>query len=197
MRTTTTAPVIPSVARDEVIPSVARDLLLPIIGLMLCAASTVAAQGRAGEPICVIDGAYRPPSECNITPQAGPPQDPLARFLFPPELVMANQQAIRLTDRQRASIQDAMREAQGRFVDLQFTMSGEMERLQRLLQGTSVDESRVLDQVDRVLAAEREVKRTQFSLMLQIKNTLTEEQQARLNQLRGRSPGVPGRPDDG
>ena len=111
-------------------------------------------------------------------------QDPLAPHLFPPELVMAHQQAIGLTDRQRSAIQEAMKEAQGSFVEAQFELSGEVENLQRRLQGTSVDEAAVLEQVDRVLALERRVKRAQLTLMVRIKNQLTAEQQAALGRLR-------------
>jgi len=117
---------------------------------------------------------------------AGPQgaDDPLGRYFFPPELIMANQQAIDLTDRQRSSIVDAIKDAQGKFVDLQFRMTGEMERLQRLLQSTSVDEARVLEQLDRVLTLERDVKRAQLGLMIRIKNELTDQQQAALQRLR-------------
>lgn len=110
--------------------------------------------------------------------------DPLARYLFTPELVMGHQQAIGLTDRQRAAIQEAMKEAQEKFVDLQFRMSAEVEKLQRLIQGTSVDEERVLDQVDRVLSLEREIKHAQLTLLVRVKNQLTEQQQAALGRLR-------------
>ena len=113
------------------------------------------------------------------------PDDPLARYLFPLELVMAHQQAIGLTERQRTAIQQAVKDAQGKFIDVQFAMSGEMEKLQRLLQGTSPDESDVLDQVDRVLGLEREIKRAQLTLMVRIKNQLTDQQQAALQRLRG------------
>ena len=148
------------------------------VGLLTGSVLQVGAQG----PICVIDGAQRPARECGLAEAA--PQDPLARHLFPPELVMAHQQAIGLTDRQRSTIQEAMKDAQGKFIDAQFAMSGEMEKLQRLLQGTSAEEARVLEQVDRVLSLEREVKRAQLSLMLRIKNQLTEQQQAALQRLR-------------
>lgn len=111
-------------------------------------------------------------------------QDPLAPHLFPPELVMAHQQAIGLTDRQRLAIQEAMKEAQGTFVEAQFELSGEVERLQRLLQSPRVDEAAVLEQVDRVLALERRVKHAQLTLMVRIKNQLTGEQQAALGRLR-------------
>ena len=117
--------------------------------------------------------------------QAGPGgEDPLARYFYPPELVMANQQAIDLSDRQRDAIVDAIKEAQGRFIDLNFRMSAEVERLQRLLKNTSVDEARVIDQLDRVLNVEREVKHAQLGLMIRIKNQLGPEQQAALDRLR-------------
>jgi Spy/CpxP family protein refolding chaperone len=166
------------------------------LGLVLSLASFAYAQSAA--PICIVDGVVTDCGRGQPSPQPGksPADDPFARFLFPIELVMANQQAINLTDRQRTAIQEAMKEAQGRFIDLQFKMSGEGERLQRLLQSSSVDEERVLDQVDRVLTLEREIKRAQLSLMIRVKNQLTEQQQVMLNRLRGQRPGDLGaRPD--
>jgi Spy/CpxP family protein refolding chaperone len=56
----------------------------------------------------------------------------------------------------------------------------------RLLQGTQVDETQVLDEVDRILNLEREIKRAQISLMVRIKNTLTPQQQAKLAEIRSR-----------
>jgi len=49
-----------------------------------------------------------------------------------------------------------------------------------------VDETAVLAQVDKVLALERQVKRTQILLLVRIKNLLTEPQQAKLAELRAR-----------
>lgn len=111
-------------------------------------------------------------------------EDPFARYFYPPELIMAHQQAINLTDAQRSAIQVAMRDAQLKFPENQFKMSAEVEKLQRLLQGTSVDEAKVLEAIDRVLSLEREVKHTQVALMVRIKNQLTEQQQAALGKLR-------------
>jgi hypothetical protein len=161
---------------------------IAVIGLILGVTSLARAQDPNRAPMCVIDGNPHPASDCG---PGGPrqPGDPLARFLFPPELVMANQQAINLTDRQRQSLQQAMKDAQGKFIDLQFRMSTEVENLQHLIQPANVDETRVLDQVDRVLSVEREVKRAQLSLMIRIKNMLTEQQQARLGVLRRQGPG--------
>jgi Heavy-metal resistance len=152
--------------------------------LVICLTSSAAAQQQA---LCIVDGgAPQPcvPPMATRGQQVPGPEDPLARFFYPPELVMANQNAIGLSERQRAEIVDAIKDAQGRFVDLQFRMSAEVERLQRLLKNSSVDEARVLDQLDRVLGVEREVKRAQLGLMIRIKNELGPEQQATLDRLR-------------
>ena len=127
-------------------------------------------------------GAQSPP------PQKGPPQgqqgDPFGRLLFPPELVMQHQGEIGLTDAQRTMLQSAVQQAQTKFVEAQWKLSAEGEKLGRLLQGATVDEAQMLEQVDRVLTLEREVKRAQVGLLVRIKNALTPVQQAKLMQLR-------------
>ena len=119
--------------------------------------------------------------------QQGPPpgQDPFGRFLFPPELVMQHQGEINLQDSQRSALQTAIQQAQSKFVEVQWKLSAEGEKLARLLQNATVDETQVLEQVDRILALEREVKRAQMGLMIRIKNTLSPAQQAKLRELRG------------
>jgi len=111
--------------------------------------------------------------------------DQLGRLFFPPELVMSNQDAIGLTSAQRSAIQTAMKDAQGSFVDTQFKLSSEMEKLKALVGSTPTDEAKVLEEIDRVLALEREVKRAQLSLMIRIKNQLSDQQRAMLTSLRG------------
>ncbi len=110
--------------------------------------------------------------------------DPFSRFLFPPELIMQHQSEIGLTDAQRATITTAMQQAQGKFIEAQFKLSGEGEKLARLLQGVSIDEAQAVEQVDRILSLEREVKRAQVGLLVRLKNALTPTQQTRLAQLR-------------
>jgi len=116
------------------------------------------------------------------TPQPQPPQpdDPLARVLFPPELVMQHQQDIALRPEQRAVITKAIQEFQTKVVDLQWRMQDQSQRLATLLEKPSVDQAAALAQVDEVLGVEREVKRAHMVLLIQIKNTLSAEQQAKL-----------------
>jgi len=116
------------------------------------------------------------------------PDDPLSRFLFPPELVMQQQQAIGLKPEQRTAITRVIKEFQGKILDLQWQMQEETERFGELLDKPLVDQAAALAQIDKVLAVEREVKRAHIGLLIQIKNQLTAEQQARLAQLRAGGP---------
>jgi len=116
-------------------------------------------------------------------PQA--PDDPLARVLFPPELVMQHQQDIGLRAEQRAAITKAIQDFQGRVVDLQWRMQDQSQRLASLLEKPAVDQAAALTQVDEVLSVEREVKRAHITLLINIKNTLSAEQQAKLAAMRG------------
>jgi Spy/CpxP family protein refolding chaperone len=117
-----------------------------------------------------------------------PGDDPLARHLFPPERVMGHAQEIGLDDTQRTAIRKEVQKAQSKFLDLQFDIQTEMETLVRLVKENRVDEPRVLGQLDKVLALEKEIKKTQISLLVRIKNILTPAQQARLSEM-PRDPG--------
>jgi Spy/CpxP family protein refolding chaperone len=120
------------------------------------------------------------------TPSPG--EDPLGRHLFPPERVMGHAQEIGLDDAQRNAIRKEVQKAQSKFLDLQFDLQTEMETMVRLVKENKIDESRVLAQLDRVLALEKEIKKTQISLLVRIKNNLTPAQQARLAEM-PREPG--------
>ncbi len=121
-------------------------------------------------------GAQQPPQ---------PPEDPLARVLFPPELVMQHQQDIGLRAEQRATITKAIQDFQSKVLDLQWRMQDQSQRLASLLEKPAVDQAAALAQVDEVLGVEREVKRAHITLLIQIKNTLSAEQQAKLPKQQG------------
>jgi Spy/CpxP family protein refolding chaperone len=132
--------------------------------------------------------AQGPPPMGGRPPGQGQGQGPddWGRNFFPPELVMSHQSEIGLQDSQRASLTSAIQGAQSKFMDLQWKLSAEGEKMGRLLQGTQVDETAVLEEVDRILNLEREMKKAQISLMVRIKNTLTPEQQKKLADIRSR-----------
>ena len=116
------------------------------------------------------------------SPQAS--DDPIAGQWFPHELVMQYHQEINLTAEQSKSVRDEIQKAQAKFLDMQWDMQSEKEKLVLLLKARPVDESAALAQLDKVLEREREIKRVQISLLIRIKNQLTAEQQNQLMELR-------------
>jgi Spy/CpxP family protein refolding chaperone len=131
--------------------------------LILCATSTVVAQ---------------------------PPQssDPIGDALIPPEIVMAHQDALSLTDAQKNAIQIDAQNAQAHFMTEQWKLAAATEKLAGLLQQTHVDQSKALAQLDTVLGLEREIKHTQLTLMIEVKNELTAEQQTLARQFKSSAP---------
>lgn len=125
---------------------------------------------------------------CAVGAAESPAQkdDPIGRNLFPPELVMSHQQQIGLEEDQRETIKKEIGKAQSKFLDLQFQMQRESEKLIQLLQARPVEEAKVLAQADAVMRLETETKKTHLSLLIRIKNALTAEQQAKLMDIRRR-----------
>ena len=120
-----------------------------------------------------------------LTPLAAqqPSEDPLRDLLYPPDAVMQHQQAVGLSDDQKNNLKSEVRQAQLKFTELQWTLQDEMERLVSLLKQSKVDEKQAASQLDKVLTAEREIKRAQMMLLIRIKNNLTPAQQTQLREL--------------
>ncbi|SRR6266849_4524488 len=115
-----------------------------------------------------------------------PGEDPFGKNFFAPELVMQHQEAIGLTEEQKTYFKTEIRQAQVKFTELQWKLQDEVEKLVAIVKQPRIDEPLLLAQLDKVLAAEREVKRAQVTLVARIKNKLTPEQQAKLDELRGK-----------
>lgn len=115
-----------------------------------------------------------------------PDQDPIGQSFFAPELVIQHQEAIGLSAEQKESFKAEIRQAQLKFTELQWKLQDEMEKLISLVKQPRVDEQQALAQLDKVLSAEREIKKQQVTLLLRIKNKLTPEQQGKLAELRGK-----------
>ncbi len=109
------------------------------------------------------------------------------RHLFPPDLVMRHQQAVGLSDAQRDQVSQAIQELQADVQQLQWDMSAAAEQLTALVSETEIDRSAVLSQVDRVLDIERQIKRAHITMLVEVKNALTAEQQSLLRELRSGS----------
>lgn len=115
--------------------------------------------------------------------EPAPGDDPIGRLLFPPDRVLGHAQELGLDDAQRKGIRAELQKAQPKFLDLQLDIQAEVEKMTQLLQERPVDEAKVMAQLDRVLAIEKEAKKTQIALLVRIKNLLTPGQQTKMSAL--------------
>jgi Spy/CpxP family protein refolding chaperone len=113
-----------------------------------------------------------------------PDQDPLGRYVFPPELVMQHQQQIELTADQKNYLRSEVQRVTVRFTELQWQLQDAMEGLLVMMKQSSVNEQEAQTQLDKVLGIEREIKHLHVGLAIRIKNNLTPEQQAKLETIR-------------
>ena len=110
--------------------------------------------------------------------------DPIGRYLYPPELIMSHAQDLQLQDKQRERVKSEVQNAQSKFFDLQWKTKEESEKMVKLMQQSPLDEAKILEQADRVMALEREIKRTHLTMLIHLRNMLTPEQQAKLQQFK-------------
>lgn len=116
--------------------------------------------------------------------------------LYRPELVMRHQGALALTAEQRAAIQAAIQATQGRLGPLQWELDASSEAVAKLVDADKVDVDAALAAAQQAIDLEGQIKREHLSLLLTIKNQLTQAQQAKLRELRPErcGPGGPGGP---
>src|SRR5258708_369384 len=115
-----------------------------------------------------------------------PDQDPIGQSFFAPELVSQHQDAVGVGAEQKDYLKTEIRQAQLKFTELQWKLQDEMEKLVTLVKQPRVEEQQALGQLEKLLAAEREIKREQVTLLVRIKNKLTAEQQGKLLELRSK-----------
>ena len=113
-----------------------------------------------------------------------PSDDPIAARLFPPELIMVHQQELGIDDKQRTAILREVEKTQSAMLPIQWQMQGATSELARLLDEPKVDEAKVLAQADKLMDLERQLKRNHLTLLVRLRNLLTEAQRAKLKSLR-------------
>ena len=118
------------------------------------------------------------------SPAAPTPSDPLAEAFFPPEMLQQARQEINFTEAQQDWLRRKVEEVSARGQELQQRLQREVEAMAEVIKPDRVDEGKLLAQLDKVLDAERAMKRLQLATLVAIKNQLTSEQQSRLRALR-------------
>jgi Spy/CpxP family protein refolding chaperone len=112
--------------------------------------------------------------------------DPVGSKLFPPDLIMNHQQELGIDAQQRDAITKEIEQAHSQLFPLQWKMSGAAEELSKALDAPKIDESKALGLANKVMGMEQEVKRAHLSLLIRIRNLLTDAQRAKLAELRAK-----------
>jgi len=118
-----------------------------------------------------------------------PPPDMLNNSVFPPDVIMENQRELGLTDQQKAFMRGEINKTSTVFNDLQWQLQDAMEALRDTMKADQVNEQLALSQLDKVLDAEREIKKLHMALAIRIKNNLTPDQVQKLQDLTRRGEG--------
>lgn len=138
---------------------------------------TLALVGCASEP--APEGAPPP-----VTLTAPRVPGGIERALFTPELVVAHADAIALTPGQRTQIADLTVTTQASLSRLDGDLDVATAALARALEESPIDEEAALTAARAVLVVEDEIKLVHLRMLVQLRNALTDEQQARLAHLR-------------
>ena len=118
-----------------------------------------------------------------------PPPDLLSNSVFPPDVIMEHQRELGLTDQQKAFMRGEINKTSTVFNDLQWQLQDAMEALRDTMKADQVNEQLALAQLDKVLDAEREIKKLHMALAIRIKNNLTSDQVQKLQDLTRRGDG--------
>ena len=114
--------------------------------------------------------------------------DPFGGKLFPPDLIMNNADAIGLSQEQREGIRDLVQGVQTHFGEMQQQLKDEVDALRKLIEQPEPDQAAVLAQFDKLNDREKEIKRAQLTMLLDLRKKLTEDQRTKLAQLRPQQP---------
>ena len=126
-----------------------------------------------------------------VTARAGDPLgDALKPYFYPPELLMQTHEVLGLTEDQGNCLRSEFESAKSRVEGLQQQLQAEMEKLVAIVKPSRIDQDAALAQVEKIFGLERELKLTQGKLMILIKNTLTPDQQAQLDEIKRLDPKI-------
>lgn len=111
---------------------------------------------------------------------AGPKEDVFKGKLFPPNVILEHRSEIGLSKAQFKAIRAAVVEVQAGVAEHEWDMQEAYQVLMQELDKAPIDENRVMENANKALLAENQVKKKQISMLVRLKNLLTEEQIAYL-----------------
>ncbi len=114
----------------------------------------------------------------------GAPKDVFKGKLFPPNIILENQDQLNLSKEQFTAIRAAVVDVQGAVAEHEWDMREAYLRAMADLDESPVDETKVLENIEDVLQAENQVKKLQMAMLIRLRNLLTDEQMAYLQSVK-------------
>jgi hypothetical protein len=103
-------------------------------------------------------------------------REALMMGLYPPDIIMRRQQALGITDDQRANILKAVQHFQAEVAEMQWTLQNDQQLLRESFAVYPIKTEDALVQAGQLLELESRFKLAHFRLLIAIKNELSEEQ---------------------
>jgi len=116
-------------------------------------------------------------------------QNPVEAELFPPDFLMAQREALGLSETQLQDIQATMQDIQPKFESLKGQLEERGKAFQEALRQPQPDLAQTEEKLRALLAQENEMKVLQVRLMLGLRSKLTAEQLDKARQLRQQAAG--------
>ena len=107
---------------------------------------------------------------------AGQKDDVFKGKLFAPNVILENQAELGLSKQQFTEIKKAVVDVQANVAEHEWDLREAYQNILAELDKTPVDEQQVLEHVSAALRAENEVKKLQVTMLVRLKNLLTDEQ---------------------
>jgi len=111
-------------------------------------------------------------------------QDVFKNELFSADFVLKHRKELALSDAQTANIKQVYSNNMTQYNFLKWDLDAELVEMESLLSKVQVDSISALSQMNKILVLESGLKRTRLSLMVNIKNQLSEEQQNKLKKIK-------------
>ncbi len=115
---------------------------------------------------------------------AGQKDDVFKGKLFAPNVILEHKTELNLSKQQFTEIRRAVVEVQANVAEHEWDIAEAYQGMMAELDRSPVDEGQVLEYVTAALQAENEVKKLQVSMLVQLRNLLTDEQVAYLESVR-------------
>ncbi len=115
---------------------------------------------------------------------AEPKADVFKGKLFAPNVILENKSELGLSKQQFTDIRQAVVEVQAGVAGHEWDIAEAYQNIIAELDKSPIDQAQVLEHVDAALRAENEVKKMQVSMLIQLKNLLTEDQVEYLESVR-------------